>query len=322
MKFPNPINLSALLEIIDCKAETIGNQNISISGINEIHSVEAGDICFVDHPKYYQKVIQSPATLILINQKADIPEGKTLVVLDDPFQAYLKVVKHFRVLTSQNELIAADAITGEGTVIQPGTFIGKNVTIGKNCIIHANVSIYDHTVIGNDCVIHSGAVIGADAFYFQKRADGWHKMISCGSVHIGNRVEIGALTSIDKGVSGDTVIGDGCKFDNHIQVGHDTKIGKNCLIGAHSAIAGCTVVEDDCLIWAKVVVNKDLVLKKGTTVLATAAVDKTMGGENQVLIGQPAGDARRKWREMAAARMLPELMQEFEALKKKVEAIS
>jgi len=309
MKFPKTYTLKEIADIIG--AEMIGDENFSVTGINEIHMVENGDLTFVDHPKYYNKALNSAATTILINKKVECPEGKALLISDDPFTDYNKLTKHFRPTESSNKAISDSAVIGEGTVIQPGAFVGNNVKIGKNCIINANVSIYDHVEIGDNVIIHSGSVIGADAYYFQKRADGYHKMHSCGNVIIHNNVEIGALCSIDRGVSGDTIIGEGTKLDNHVQVGHDTHIGKHCLIGAHCAIAGVTVIEDDVLIWAKVSINKDLVIGKGAVILATSAIDKSIEGNGKVYFGAPAIEARQKWKEMAYIRKLPEIIKKL-----------
>jgi len=289
-------------------AEYVGDEGFGIKGINEIHMVEAGDLTFVDHPKYYDKALQSKATTILINKKVDCPEGKTLLISKDPFKDYVFLAKKFRPFTPSNFQISETAKIGSGTVIQPGAFIGNNVKIGKNCVIHANACIYDHTTIGNNVIIHSNAVLGADAYYFQKRKDGYHKMESCGRVVIGNNVEIGALCAVDKGVSGDTTISDGTKMDNHCQVGHDTFIGKNCLIGAHAAIAGVTCIEDDVILWGVVAVNKDIVVGKGAVVLATSALDKSIEG-GKVYFGSPAVEARKKWKELAALRKLPEIIE-------------
>jgi UDP-3-O-[3-hydroxymyristoyl] glucosamine N-acyltransferase len=154
-------------------------------------------------------------------------------------------------------------------------------------------------------------VLGADAYYFQRKPDGFRKMESCGTVVIGNRVEIGALCSIDRGVSGNTTIDDGTKMDNHCQVGHDTYIGRNCLIGSHAAIAGVTRIEDDVILWGRVAINKDIVIGKGAIILATSAVDKSLEGNGKVYFGAPAEDARKKWREMAAVRQLPELIKKI-----------
>jgi UDP-3-O-[3-hydroxymyristoyl] glucosamine N-acyltransferase len=167
-------------------------------------------------------------------------------------------------------------------------------------------------------IIHSGSVLGADAFYFQRRKECWIKMVSCGRTIIGNNVEIGCGVYIDKGVSGDTIIGNGCKFDNIVQIGHDTHIGERCLIGSQSAIAGCTFIDDDCLIWAKCSINKDLYVAKGTTLLALSAIDKSVEKPNQTLFGVPADDPKRKWREVAGIRMLPELIKEVTQLKKEL----
>ena len=192
---------------------------------------------------------------------------------------------------------------GSGSIIQPNCFIGEQVRIGKNCLIHSNVSIYDHTVIGDHVVIHSNSVIGADAYYFQKKDGAYRKMKSCGRVIIKDNVEIGALCSIDKGVSADTIIGKGTKMDNHVQIGHDTTIGENCLLGSQVAIAGVTSIEDDVLIWAKVAINKDLTIGKGATVLATSNVDKSLKG-GVTYFGSPAIEAKKKWRQLVKLKNL------------------
>ncbi len=308
MKFPNPLTLAEAAELTGAKA--IGDKSFLVTGLNEIHMVEPGDVTFVDHPKYYDKALNSAATTILINKEVEAPAGKALLVHNDPFVAFRILIRHFRPFVPSSASIAESAVIGKGTIIQPGVFIGNNVTIGENCLIHANVSIYDHTSIGNEVVIHSGAVIGADAYYFQKKPEGFRKFESCGRVIIGDKVEIGAMTTIDKGVTGDTIIGEDTKFDNHVQVGHDTHIGKRCLIGAHTAIAGVTKIEDDVLLWAKVAVNKDLVIGKGAVILATSGVDKSLEG-GKTYFGTPAIEARKKWRELAALRALPDLFQKF-----------
>lgn len=302
MKFSRGYTLKEISEMMG-QREFVGPDSYEVTGINEIHMVENGDLTFVDHPKYYQKALNSAATTILINQKVDCPEGKALIISDSPFDDYMKLVQHFRPFEASNKLISPTAEIGEGTLIQPGAFIGNHVKIGKNSIIHANACIYDHTIIGNEVIIHSGAVIGADAYYFQKRADGFKKFESCGRVIIEDKVEVGALCAIDKGVSGDTIIGEDTKMDNQSQIGHDTQIGKRCLIGAHAAIAGVTKIEDDVIIWGKVAINKDLVIGKGAVILATSNVGKSLEG-GKTYFGSPAIEAKEKWREMAVLRRI------------------
>lgn len=306
MKFSKPYTLAELADFLGVTA--VGASDFKITGMNEIHTVEAGDLTFVDHPKYYEKALNSAATTILINSsEITCPEGKALLISEDPFADFNRLTQKFRPFTACSKAVSENAVIGENTVIQPNVFIGNQVKIGKNCIIHANVSIYDYTEIGDDVIIHSGAVIGADAYYFQRKPEGYRKFLSSGKVILENRVEIGAQTCVDRGVSGDTIVGEGTKTDNFVQIGHDTLIGKNCLIGAHSAIAGVTKIEDDVVIWGQVVVNKDLVIGKGAVVLATSAVDKTIEG-GKTYFGMPAIEARKKWRELAALRNLPDLL--------------
>jgi len=300
MKFPREYQLSEISKLIGDR-KFFGPADYKVTGMNEIHMVESGDLTFVDHPKYYNKALNSAATTIVINKEVDCPEGKALIISETPFDDYMNLVRHFRAFEACNQNISPSAEIGEGTVIQPGAFVGNHVKIGKNCIIHANVTIYDHSIIGNDVIIHSGTVIGADAYYFQKRPTGFKKFESCGRVIICDKVEIGALCAIDKGVSGDTIIGEDTKLDNHCQIGHDTQIGKHCLIGAHAAIAGVTKIEDDVILWGRVAVNKDLVVGKGAIVLATSAVDKSLEG-GKTYFGVPAIEAREMWKEMAYLR--------------------
>jgi UDP-3-O-[3-hydroxymyristoyl] glucosamine N-acyltransferase len=308
MNFKVPLSLQEVAQLTNSIA--VGDPDFQITGINEIHMVREGDITFVDHPKYYSKALYSNATTIIINKKVSCPPGKALLINDDPFKAYLSLVNRFRPFEKAYATIATSAEIGEDTIIQPGVFLGNHVKIGKNCLIHANVSIYDHCIIGDNVIIHSGSVIGADAYYFQKRKDGFVKFESCGRVVISNNVEIGALCSIDKGVSADTFIGEGTKFDNHVQVGHDTYIGANCLIGAHSAVAGVTRLEDDVVLWGRVAVNKDLVIGKGAVVLATSAVSHSLEG-GKTYFGVPAIEARKAWKQIALLRKMPQILQDI-----------
>ena len=307
MNFPQPLKVKEIASLI--QASVIGNGDFLAKGLNELHVVRNGDISFVDHPKYYDKVLNSPASVIIINKKVDPPKGKVLLLHDKPFDAFIYLIQHFRPFEPGKAAISSTAHIGENTIIQPGAFVGNNVTIGKNWIIHSNVSIYDHTVIGDNVIIHANSVIGADGYYFQRQKTGYKKFQSGGRVVIEDNVEIGALCSIDKGVTADTIIGGGTKFDNHCQVGHDTKIGRNCLIGAFAAIAGVTTIEDDVILWANVSINKDVVIGKGTILLATAGVDKSIiDGNGKEYMGAPAIEAREHWKRYVALKQLPEIL--------------
>jgi len=291
-------------------AEYEGSSDFLITGINEIHKVEKGDLTFVDHPKYYDKALNSAATTIIINKKVKCPENKALIFSENPFHDYNNLTLHFRPFEKATAPVSPSATIGEGTVLQPGVFVGNHVTIGKNCIIHANASIYDHCVIGDNVIIHSGAVIGSDAFYMKKEGGRYLKWNSCGRVVIQDDVEVGANCTIDRGVSGDTIIGQGTKMDNHIQIGHDTVIGKNCLFAAQVGIAGVVIVEDDVILWGQVGVQKDLTIGKGAVVLGQSGLAKSIEG-NKIWFGSPVREAREKMKELALIKQLPGIIEKL-----------
>ena len=296
MKFKNSQTLQQIAALIN--TEFIGDENFEISGINEIHVVESGDIVFVDHPKYYDKALKSAATTILINKKVDCPEGKSLLISDDPFRDFNKITNHYNPFIASKVSISDSAIIGEETIIQPNVFIGNNVTIGKNCVIHPNVTIYDNSVIGNNVTIHANTVLGADAFYYKNRPEGFDKLISGGKVVLEDNVDLGASCTIDKGVTGDTTIGKGTKIDNQVHVGHDTIIGKKCLIASQTGIAGCVIIEDEVTIWGQVGTNSGITIGKGAVILGQTGVTKSVAG-GKSYFGTPISESREKLKEMA-----------------------
>ncbi len=308
MKFPAPVSAQWIAELI--QAELAGDLTAQASGINEIHKVESGDLVFVDHPKYYDTCLNSAANFIIINTKeVAIPQGKTILVVTDPFEAYLKIVNHFRPFVASDKSISDDMIVGEGTIIMPNVFIGHQVTIGKNCVIHPNVSLLDHTIIGDDVVIQAGTIIGSDAFYYNTKKDRevWYKrMQSCGNVVIEDNVEIGAGCTIDRGVTAETRIGKGTKMDNMVHIGHDTTIGKNCLFAAQVGIAGGTIIEDGVTLWGQVGVSKTLTIGANAVVLAQSGVPSSLAG-GKTYFGYPAEDASIKRRELVWIKRIPEL---------------
>lgn len=310
MKFFKEHTLSEIASIIDCKF--IGDANFKVLGMNEIHVVEPGDIVFVDHPKYYDKALQSAATIVLINKEVECPEGKALLISEDPFRDFNKLTRHFKPFTSASVSISESAVIGQNTVIQPNCFIGHNVKIGENCIIHANVTIYDNTIIGNNVVIQSGTILGADAFYYKKRPEGFDQLLSGGRVIIEDNVGLGALCTIDKGVTGDTTIGAGTKIDNQVHVGHDTIIGKKCLIAAQTGIAGCVVIEDEVTLWGQVGTTSGITIGAKAVVLGQTGVTKSIDG-NKTYFGTPIEESREKMKQLAYIKKIPEIIEKLKS---------
>ncbi len=308
MKFPRTYTLKEIAQLSD--TQYVGDELFPVKGINEIHVVEPGDVVFVDHPKYYNKALESAATVVLINKEVACPEGKALLISDDPFRDFNKLSHHFKPFEKSNKSIADTAKIGKNTIIQPNTFIGNNVEIGDNCLIHANVSIYDNCIVGNNVTIHSGTIIGGDAFYYKKRPEGFDKLLTSGRVVIKDFVDIGSNCTIDKGVTGDTTIGEGTKIDNLIQIAHDTIIGKKCLIASQVGIAGCVVIEDEVTLWGQVGVISDITIGKGVEVYAQSGVPKNLEAGKKYF-GSPADEARKKIRELALINSLPSLVEKL-----------
>ena len=292
MTFNHPQTLKNISELIG--AQMVGDENLHVLGTNEIHRVKAGEIVFVNHPKYYDKALNSAATVILIDKVVDCPEGKALLVSDDPFRDFNKINTHFtRIYNFSEEL--HDLEVGEGTRIHPSAVIGNEVKIGKNCIIFPNVVIGDRTIIGDNVIIQSGTVLGGDAFYYRKLNGNFDRLISVGNVIIEDNVEIGNNCTIDRGVTDSTVIGEGSVLDNQIQIGHDTVIGKKCLIASQTGIAGCCVIEDEVTIWGQVGMASGVRVEKGTVLLAKSGVNRDLKkGTYFGLLGEEFRDYLRK----------------------------
>ena len=301
MRFPQPYTLEQIATIINAKY--VGAKDFPVLGMNEIHVVQAGDIVFVDHPKYYEKALHSKATIVLINKEVECPEGKALLISDDPFRDFNKLTDFFKPFQKATALIAPSARIGEKTVVQPGTFVGNKVVIGNNCRIHSNVSIYDDCVIGDNVTIHAGTVLGADAFYYKKRPEGFDKLKSGGRVVIEDDVDLGALCTIDRGVTGDTTIKKGTKIDNQVHIGHDTVVGEKCLIASQTGIAGCVVIENEVTIWGQVGMTSGITIGEKAVILAQSGISKSLEG-GQTYFGYPAGEAREKYKEMSALKQL------------------
>ncbi|NDV42858.1 UDP-3-O-(3-hydroxymyristoyl)glucosamine N-acyltransferase [Flagellimonas sediminis] len=308
MKFPKVHTLKEIAELIG--STFVGEETFPVYGLNEIHVVEAGDIVFVDHPKYYDKALQSKATIVLINKEVECPEGKALLISDDPFRDFNKLTRHFNPFVSAKSAISSTAEIGEGTIIQPGTFVGNHVRIGKNCVIHPNVTIYDGCIIGDNVTIHANTVLGADAFYYKNRPTGFDKLVSGGTVIIENNVDIGASCTIDRGVTAATTIKEGSKLDNQIQVGHDTIIGKKCLIASHTGIAGCVIIEDEVTLWGQVGITSGITIGKKAIVLAQSGISKSLEG-GKTYFGSPAEESREKLKQMASVKQIPVILQKL-----------
>ncbi len=275
MTFKSPQTLKTIAELIGAKY--VGDENFQIFGTNEIHRVKKGEIVFVNHPKYYDKALHSEATIILIDKEVACPEGKALLVSDDPFRDFNKINDHFTGIQTF-ETTGNNLSVGENCKIHPSVIIGNDVKIGDNCMIFPNVVIGDRTVIGNNCIIQAGTVLGGDAFYYNKNAEGYRKMLSVGNVILEDDVEIGVNCCIDRGVTDSTIIKKGSKLDNLIQIGHDTVLGERTLVASGAMIAGCCIIEDDVQVWGQVGMASGKRVGKGAVLLGKTGVNRDLEG--------------------------------------------
>lgn len=305
MKLDRPHAIREIAELIGCSF--VGNEEHMVTGINEIHMVESGDLVFVDHPKYYQKALNSAATTILIDQEVECPEGKALIISKTPFDDFKRLTRYFRPYKIQSGNIGEHTEIEHSAIIYPNVFIGHNVKVGRNVILYPGVCIMDNCIIEDNAIIGPNTVIGHAAFYYKRKPSGYDRMHTCGGVHIQKDVEIGALCTIDAGVTGMTTIGEGTKLDNQVHIGHDTVIGKHCLMAANVGLAGCVRVEDKVILWGQVGCASDVTLGEGAIVLAQSGISKSLEG-GKTYFGSPCSEVKSKFREMAALRRLPDIL--------------
>ena len=313
MKLHTALTVAEIAEIIG--AQIIGDPQVRISHLNEIHKVCRGSVIFVDNEKYFSQAIYSSASAIILNKAVECPPNKALLIVDNPFEAYNNLALRYMPFTPMRASISETAVIGEGTIIEPGAVIGNHVTIGKNCLIRANTVICDHTQIGNNVEIFPNSVIGSNAYYYHQKPDKsyepWH---SIGRVVIEDNVRIGACSSVDRGVSGDTIIGEGSKIDDQVHIGHGVVVGKHCIIAAQTGIAGKTIIQDYVTIYGQVGISKGLVIGEGAVILAQTGVSKSIPGGGKRYMGSPAADAMQTFKEMAALRRLPELIKKIDRI--------
>lgn len=301
MKFPEVITAGALAAL--CEAEVLGDPATPLYGMNEIHKVKAGDLMFVDNEKYFRKSLESEATAILINQKIEAPAGKVLLYHAQPFDAYNALAWHFRPFIHATENISPLAVIDPSATIEPGVVICAFARIGAGSYIQANTYIGSYTEIGEKVIIHPGCIIGSDAFYYHKKNLTYTKWRSIGRVVVQDEVEIGAGSTIVRGVSGDTVVGFGSKLDCQVHIGHGVQVGKHCLMAAQVAIGGKTLIGDHVTMYGQVGVAQNLKIGDKAVLLAKTGVSKDLPG-GITYYGIPAEPASLAYKQLAMMRQL------------------
>jgi UDP-3-O-[3-hydroxymyristoyl] glucosamine N-acyltransferase len=296
--------------------------NKKVFGISTLDSSDKTQISFLNSARYLAKFTVSKAGFCLIEEKylAKAPATMTLLIHKNPYFAYAKIAESFYAEKIPEfiagELIHPAAKIGKGTKIAPNAYIGKDVEIGKNCLIGPGASVMDNCIIGDNCVInagavisfavigvnciiHNGAKIGQDGFGFAHNVGVNHKIIQLGIVQIGNDVEIGANSCIDRGAIENTIIGDGTKLDNLIQIGHNVIIGKGTVIAGCAAVAGSTKIGNFVQIGGKCSINGHISIGDGAKIAGMSGVMRSVK-PMEVVGGAPALPIK-KWHKLNAA---------------------
>ena len=304
-------------------AELRGNAEQEICALATLQSASSTDLSFIANPAYKKYLSATNAGALLINAElADDFVGNKLVV-NNPYLAYARLSAIFEFLRAphfgihptavigtdctlaEKISVGANAVIGDGVtladgvIIGAGCYVGNDSVLGANTRLAANVSIYHGVSIGANCMLHSGCVIGADGFGFAPDASGWVKIHQLGGVRIGNKVEIGACTCIDRGALDDTFIDDGAIIDNQVQIGHNVRIGKNTAIAAHTAIAGSTTIGAGCTIAGAVAIAGHLTLADKVHITGKSMVSASISEPGSYSSGTPLAPTK-DWRKNAA----------------------
>ncbi len=327
-RFAGPSTVGGILSALgrDDLLAGLDNTELSITGAGELALAAAGELALAAHASYGEDLQRTSAgaVIVLPALRDIVPTQSLAIVTDRPHQLFADILDLLYptntralatdrddlpppllegdVLLDPNVVLGPGVEIGRGTVIGANTVIGAGVTIGRNCTIAANATI-DCAHIGNDVIIHSGVRIGTEGFGWLDFGRSNRKVPQLGRVLVQDRVEIGANSTVDRGALGDTIIGEGTKVDNLVQIGHNCKIGRNCLIAAMSGLSGSTIVEDGVLLGGGVGTSGHLTIGAGSVVHGRAAVTKDWPAGSK-LAGAPAQDIRDFWRELATMRKL------------------
>jgi UDP-3-O-[3-hydroxymyristoyl] glucosamine N-acyltransferase len=323
-----------------------GNAEVSVASFGKIEEAVAGQLAFLANPKYEEYLYTTKADIIIINEAQVLKEplAATLIKVPDAYSAFALLLRQYERLQAQQMVgiqepvyihatvkkgegifigafayIGENVTIGDGVKIYPNAYIGNNVTIGEKSIIHPGVKIYHDCIIGSRVVIHAGTVVGGDGFGFAPQPDGSFKKIpQMGNVIIEDYVEIGSNTTIDRATMGSTIIKEGAKLDNLLQIAHNVEVGNNTVIAAQSGVSGSTKIGNNVMIGGQVGIVGHLTIADGSKINAQSGVSKSMKTPNQIVTGSPAHDYTAALRSQALMRKLPELEKRVKELEEMI----
>ncbi len=330
------------------KGEIEGDGNVIVNNVSKIEEGKADTLAFLANPKYENYIYTTRASVILVNRTFEPrqPVSATLIRVDDAYQAFASLLdlyleakagmkkgieqpSHLDASVTMGDdvyigafaYIGRKAKIGKGVKIYPQVYLGDNVVVGDGSVIFPGVKVYDDCIIGSGCVLHSGVVIGSDGFGFAPLPDGsYRKIAQIGNVIVGDNVEIGSNTTIDCGTLGSTVINNGVKLDNLIQIAHNVEIGENTVIAAQSGFAGSTKVGSNCKVAGQVGVVGHINIGNNVQIGAQTGVSKSIG-DDEIVLGSPAMELKHSLKVYTIYRNLPKLREEIIQIRKEINSL-
>ena len=326
--------------------EVIGDKSLKVNQLAKIEEGSTGSISFLANPKYEHFIYTTNASAVIVNQnfQAKKEHQTTLILVENAYTAFTTLLQEYQKYLAQNKkgieqpsFITPSATVGSDVYIGAFVYIGEyskignnskiypNVSIadsciiGENCTIYSGAKIYHNTIIGNNCTIHSNAVIGADGFGFAPQADGTFATIpQLGNVILEDNVSIGANTTVDRATIGSTILRNGVKIDNLVQIAHNVEIGKNTVIAALTGISGSTKVGDNCMIGGQVGMAGHITVADKTIVTAQSGITKTVKQSGRIMAGSPAQDSHNNLKSQVLYKNLPKIEERIKAIEDKL----
>ena len=339
MKF----NAQQISKIIN--GEIVGNAAVEVKSLAKIEEGKEGDLSFLANPKYTPHIYTSKASIVIVNKSftADKDINTTLIKVEDAYASFSQLLELYNQMefdkvglsekadVATNSIIGDDvyigafAFIGEGVTLEkhvkiyPNCYIGKNVTIKENTILFSGVRIYHDCVVGTNNIIHSGVIIGSDGFGFAANGNTNYKKINqIGNVVIGNNVEIGANSTIDRATMGSTIIGNGVKLDNLIQIAHNVEIGEHTVIAAQVGVAGSSKIGKDCMIGGQVAISGHLSIADQVKIAGQSGIASSIKEIGKIVQGPMAFDIKDFQRSYLIFKKLPEIYQTLNTIQKEL----
>jgi len=328
--------------------EVFGNPEVTVSGLSKIEHGEQGTLSFLANPKYTEFIYTTKASIVIVNSSF-IPEHEinaTLVKVEDAYGAFAKLLEIYDqyrrsglvgisslayihptakvgedVYIGEFAVISANAVIGKGTKIYPQVYIGDGASVGDDTILNPGVKIYHACVIGNRCVLHAGVVIGSDGFGFAQQEGVSKKVPQIGNVILEDDIEIGANTTVDRATLGSTIIRNGVKLDNLVQIAHNVIVGEHTLMAAQSGISGSSSVGRFCQIGGQVGITGHLIVPDNVKIAGQSGVSNSLTKEGALLMGSPAFDISDYRKSYVGFRRLPDIMRRLDLLEKKLKEL-